>query len=193
MNRFVRNTLVAVAAFATLAGGAAFAQDAPSGEAGKRPGIRAHKGGGAGMFQRLAQQLNLTDQQKQQLEPIMTAFRDKMQAHRQNMHNRFESVLTAEQRAQLEQMKAERGQGKGPRRGGPGGPFAALNLTDEQKTQMKSLREQGRTEMQAEFEQMRAQVNAVLTPEQQAQLQQIMEKAKERRGKRGGPRGGQQQ
>jgi len=69
--------------------------------------------------------------------------------------------------------------GQGFRRGGgpgrPGGPGMALrglNLTDEQKAQVKAIHEKAKAE-----------VDAVLTPEQ-------LETLKTRRGGRGGGRGG---
>lgn len=71
------------------------------------------------------------------------------------------------------------GLGQGFRRGGgpgrPGGPGMALrglNLTDEQKAQVKAIHEKAKAE-----------VDAVLTPEQ-------LETLKTRRGGRGGGRGG---
>jgi hypothetical protein len=71
------------------------------------------------------------------------------------------------------------GQGQGFRRGGgpgqpgrPGGALRGLNLTDEQKAQVKAIHEK-----------TKADVDAVLTPEQREAL-------KTRRDGRGGGRGG---
>lgn len=70
------------------------------------------------------------------------------------------------------------GQGQGFRRGGPGRPggpgmaLRGLNLTDEQKTQVKAIHEKAK-----------ADVDALLTPEQ-------LETLKTRRDGRGGGRGG---
>ena len=79
-----------------------------------------------------------------------------------------------------------RGRGAGHHRGagGPGGPGAALDLTDDQKAQMQGLREQFRTQIQelrdagelsradvqAFHEQRRTAVEGILTDEQKAQL-----------------------
>lgn len=69
-------------------------------------------------------------------------------------------------------------QGQGFRRGGPGRPggpgmaLRGLNLTDEQKAQVKAIHEKSR-----------ADVEALLTPEQ-------LETLKNRRAGRGGGRGG---
>lgn len=90
---------------------------------------------------------------------------------------------SAGQRPRMEQMQRGpgfgRGQGmgqgfqRGPGRpGGPGMALRGLNLTDEQKAQVKAIHEKAK-----------ADVEAVLTPEQ-------LETLKNRRGGRGGGGGG---
>jgi protein CpxP len=87
------------------------------------------------------QKLNLTEAQKTQ----MKAIRESAMARRQN-------VLTAEQRAQVEQMR------QSGNRDGWG--KKALNLTEAQKQQMRAIHEDSKKQM-----------DNVLTAEQKAQLQ----------------------
>jgi Spy/CpxP family protein refolding chaperone len=62
-----------------------------------------------------------------------------------------------------------------------------LNLTDAQKTQIKSAMQQTRTANEnadpqtrkANLEQLRSQINSVLTPDQRAQLQAELQKERE--------------
>lgn len=55
-------------------------------------------------------------------------------------------------------------------------PFNGLNLTDEQKQKIKSLNEGFRTKNKELAEQHRAEINKVLTPEQQAKMKEKREK-----------------
>jgi len=172
----------------------------------------ARQGGAArgNPLDRMAQELNLTAEQKAKLTTIFQAQREKMKARHEAMEGKLRSILTPEQQAQLDQMKAERQerrkqaganpdhQGPPPARdgqAGPGGkhrgPLAQLNLTEEQKAQLKAYFEAERPQMQADRKAFRAEVEAVLTPEQRAQLQQKLE---ERRSKHPGHgKGGPQQ
>lgn len=82
------------------------------------------------------------------------------------------------------------GAGREGRAGGPlgGVPLASLNLTQAQQDQIQTIRERNRQEMEALQERQRAEILAVLTPEQQAQVKQLQA---ERSGPREGRRGGQ--
>lgn len=63
----------------------------------------------------------------------------------------------------------------------------ALELSDEQVAQLKTLMTQRRTQMQASREQAKADITAVLTPEQAAKFSEMHGKDKDRgRGHRGG-------
>ncbi|OUC11835.1 MAG: hypothetical protein B0A82_25325 [Alkalinema sp. CACIAM 70d] len=104
-------------------------------------------------IEKLKQELNLSQQQVDQIKQI-----------HQSTRSKIEALLTPEQKAQI---KAAAGNGQGRR----GGMKAAANLTDAQKAQIKEI-------MKASREQMKQ----VLTPEQQAKLQQKMQ---ERRGQKG--------
>ncbi len=100
--------------------------------------------------------------------------------------NRFRSITTAVLLtgvlaggvyAQGGDQPGRRG-GRGP--GGPGGvglPLRALNLSDEQRTQIRTITEQHR-------EQLRADIMAVLTAEQQGQLNKLEAERKARQQRR---------
>lgn len=129
------------------------------------------------------EQLNLTDAQRQQLQAI-----------RENSRRQIEAVLTAEQRQQLEtrraemerrreefanltpeqrqQLRRERLEQRGGRgRGSRPEPFAELNLTDDQRQQIREIMENARTQSQA-----------VLTEEQRQQLETLRQNWGDRRG-----------
>ncbi|MTJ07324.1 MULTISPECIES: Spy/CpxP family protein refolding chaperone [unclassified Anabaena] len=112
------------------------------------------------------QKLNLTPEQKAKMQEIGRSTRAQMEA-----------VLTPEQKAKLTaamaERKAQRQQGQGQRqgrRGKKGNLFASLNLTEAQKNQMRQIKESSKQQMQA-----------VLTPEQQAQMKQMREDMRSRR------------
>lgn len=97
--------------------------------------------------------LNLTDTQKAQ-----------MQAIRSNTHAQIEAMLTPEQKATLTD-------GRGTRRGqGRQWGWPKLNLTEQQKTQMRQIRESSQQQMLA-----------VLTPEQRQQMQEMRQNMRSRR------------
>lgn len=99
--------------------------------------------------------LNLTTEQKNRMKQIRTDTRTKIDA-----------VLTDEQKKKLQDAKVNRGQrpqGQRPQGQRPeGGPFASLNLSEDQKTQIKQIMESSKQEMQS-----------VLTAEQQQKLQEF--------------------
>jgi Spy/CpxP family protein refolding chaperone len=96
-------------------------------------------------------QLNLTEAQKTQMKAI-----------RESAKTRSQSVLTAEQRAIVEQAR-QSGDRKGVRK--------SLNLTEAQKQQMKAIAED-----------TKAQMKNVLTPAQQQQLEQMKQQRQSNRG-----------
>ena len=112
--------------------------------------------------------LNLTPEQQTQINQI-----------RQNERSQIDAILTAEQKAQLqrerENRKSQAGENQTPatprqneemRRT----PFASLNLTDEQRTQIETVH---RAAMQ--------QMETVLTPEQRQKLQEFQQQRQQRR------------
>ncbi|MEB3180449.1 MAG: P pilus assembly/Cpx signaling pathway, periplasmic inhibitor/zinc-resistance associated protein [Nostocaceae cyanobacterium] len=104
--------------------------------------------------ERMAERLNLTQAQKDQLKQI-----------RENTRSQIDTVLTEEQRQKLQAAK----QAGGRRRG----VWASLNLTQEQKDQIKAIRQSAKEQMKN-----------VLTAEQQAQLEQMMKNRRGRWQKR---------
>ncbi len=110
------------------------------------------------------ERLGLTDAQKTQIKDI-----------RSNSRTQMEAILTSEQKQQLEaakqarqgQPRQARGQGERPNKG-----WASLNLTPEQKTQMRQIRESEKNQIQA-----------ILTPQQQQQFKQFQDNMRSRRQK----------
>ncbi|MDP5337921.1 MAG: P pilus assembly/Cpx signaling pathway, periplasmic inhibitor/zinc-resistance associated protein [Nodularia sp. (in: cyanobacteria)] len=101
------------------------------------------------------QRLNLTEAQKAQMQTI-----------RSNTRAQIEAILTPEQKATLaaakEARQAQRQAGQaGQGQRGPKG-WANLNLTEQQKTQLRQIRESSQQQIQA-----------VLTPEQRQQMQEM--------------------
>ncbi|NKB70841.1 MAG: hypothetical protein GKR89_27540 [Candidatus Latescibacteria bacterium] len=170
---------------------------------GKGQGRHGHKGGGD--KGRLGEALNLSDDQKAQLQTMRQEARQEMEARRENgqrptreemeafrqqRHDALAAILTPEQLQQLEDIKAERGQrgGKGRRGGDKGRLGEALNLSDDQKAQLQTIRQEARQEMKARLEsgerpsreemeafrqQRREAFEGILTPEQLQQLEDI--------------------
>ncbi|MEM7714549.1 MAG: P pilus assembly/Cpx signaling pathway, periplasmic inhibitor/zinc-resistance associated protein [Cyanobacteria bacterium P01_A01_bin.68] len=100
-----------------------------------------------GKFKRL----NLTEDQKAQMQQIRESARAQMQ-----------EVLTPEQ---LEKLEAAKASGQKKRE-----VFRSLNLTDTQKAEMKEIKES-----------KKAQFEAILTDEQKAQLQEMKQNRQNRR------------
>jgi Spy/CpxP family protein refolding chaperone len=183
----------------------------------KAYGHRGHHGGDMG--QRIAQKLNLTQQQQDQLKPIFEKQREqakaikqdtslsadqkkqKFDALRQDTQTQLNSVLTPEQQQQWAQMKAQHQEHKGERGEKMGGARLAekLNLSQQQQDQLKPIMEKQREQakaiwqdnslsqdqkkqkMQALHQDTRTQMNAILTPEQQQQMQQMRQNFKQHR------------
>jgi periplasmic protein CpxP/Spy len=103
--------------------------------------------------------LNLTADQQAQMEQI-----------HQDTRSQIDNILTAEQKTQLEAARENRGTS---RRGGHGGMrgqmFDSLNLTDEQRSQIESVRSAAKEKM-----------DAILTPEQRQQMEQHRQEHQER-------------
>jgi Spy/CpxP family protein refolding chaperone len=134
----------------------------------------------------MAQHLNLTDQQKTQIQQIFQAQhtqvqsiqqdtsltpqqkQDKFRQLRESTHEQVTAVLTPEQQQQLQQMRW-RHEGVG----GGMGPFARLNLTSDQKSKIQPL-------LQAQRQQVEAvRLDSSLTPEQKrAKVREIRQGTK---------------
>lgn len=125
---------------------------------------------------KMTQELDLSADQAERIRQLFDAQRQT----RQDKKGQFKSILTDAQLAQLEQHRAEmkekrkanRGERTGERKGRRGhfkDVMASLNLTEDQKAQMKAMREQAK----AEREQFQAELKSVLTPDQQARFEAL--------------------
>lgn len=145
-----------MAAVVTLSASLAFAapHEGFKGKGGKRG---RH---GAEFGQRMAEKLNLTDAQKQQIEAINKGFRENNKAAfegARELRQQFREARKANDTAKLDALKPQ---------------------MEAQRTQMKQLREAHQ-----------AQILAVLTPEQRTQWEALKAEREARRGEKRGPRG----
>jgi Spy/CpxP family protein refolding chaperone len=140
----------------------------------KAPREGRHQGGGMlGRVDEMVKTLNLTDDQKVNLEEIKKEYAPKVKELEQKM----EGILTPEQKtARQEAVKAAKEAGKK-------GPEvrkeveAAVKLTNEQKAKQAETRKA----MKALHKEIHDKVMSILTPEQKAQLDQRNEEHKHRR------------
>jgi Spy/CpxP family protein refolding chaperone len=168
------------------------------------PRHRGHYGDHSGRhLDMLSQKLNLTDQQKSQLQSLFQNQRSQIDAIRQDSsltpeqkrerihqlhqssHTQFLAALTPEQKQQLEQMRAQRGER------GLEMLSQRLNLTPDQQSKLKPILEAQHKQMEAlrddnsltpeqrmararEIHQSsKSQLSSILTPEQLQRLQQM--------------------
>jgi len=139
-----------------------------------------------------AEPLDLTEEQREQARDIFTQLHDDIRTLRDAAHDRIRNeVLTEEQRATLDEMQMNRsgaGFGRVARFGGFGSMMgsgmgrhrgdrqfserfaAALELTEEQQTQIETIRSELRAAIEARHQQARDEFRAILTPEQLAIL-----------------------
>ncbi|MBE9051383.1 P pilus assembly/Cpx signaling pathway, periplasmic inhibitor/zinc-resistance associated protein [Nostocales cyanobacterium LEGE 11386] len=109
------------------------------------------------------QSLGLTDAQKAQMQTIQSSTR-----------TQIEAILTPEQKAKMAAAKQARqaqrqgNQGQRPQKG-----WTDLNLTEQQKTQMRQIRESSKQQMLA-----------ILTPEQRQKVEQMQQNMRSRRQQR---------
>jgi len=104
--------------------------------------------------------LNLTSDQQAQMQEI-----------HENERSQIDNILTVEQKTQLETARENQGaRRRGENRGMPGRRFDSLNLTEEQRSQIESVRSAAREQM-----------DAILTPEQRQQMEQNRQQRQERR------------
>ena len=122
-------------------------------------------------LERMAKFLELTEEQKSQIQPMMEQMKQKVQAEREAFRNH----LNPDQLAKIEEMKAKRkeahksGEGKKMRgkRGEHGQRFIEeLNLDQSQQAAFKQMHEN----IKAERQRFKQNLQALLTPEQQQKL-----------------------
>ena len=143
--------IITMAAALTLS--ATMAVAAPHGGKGGKLGGHGRGHRGAALSARLAEKLNLTDAQKQQLEAIHKGFRDNNAqafANAKELRKQFREARQANDTAKLESLKP---------------------ALEAQRTQFRQLREA-----------RQQQILAILTAEQRAQLEAFKAERKQRRG-----------
>jgi len=149
-------------------------------------------------------ELELTDEQKESLQALRESHREEMQARRETGERPTEEeiaafrqahqealagILDEGQLAKLEELRAQRqaqmgereghkriGKRRGDRHGGDRtGPFQALELTDDQKEQIKTAMQQLREEIGPDVEAIRAKVRSgeLTREEARAAMQEI--------------------
>ncbi len=159
------------------------------------------RGDHGGAMARVLEHLDLTDEQKEQLRDLrqehmgaMQAQRETMAAMRKEHREAVQEILTEEQQETMEEMRSRRGGffrehggwGKDRcemRRGGKGA-FSRLDLSDEQKEQLKELRQEHRAEMRETRKKHRTALENLLTPEQREKLEEMKDEAFYGGGKR---------
>ena len=162
----MRNLVICLCTIAILSG-SAFAQE----ETKKKR--RNRKRGNQSPVMALMKDIELTDEQKEQLKPIAKEFDPKlMEINKEN-----QSFLTDDQKkAQSEVRKANKEAGlKGKE--AQAKLTAALNLTDEQKTQRKETQKKRMTVMK----ELRGKLAEILTDEQKTKVQGMQPRGKGKR------------
>lgn len=113
----------------------------------------------------LWQQLGLSAEQQSQIDAIKRETRTQMEAVlTQEQKNQIQAQLQARQAQRGQRQPGQRQAGQRPKKG-----FGALNLTDAQKTQMKQIMQSSQQRIQA-----------VLTTEQRAKLQELRQNQRAR-------------
>ena len=162
--------------------------------------MRGHWQPGPWMLERL----DLTEEQQEQFKELRTQHvearreqREAMAAMGQEQREAVMGILTEEQQETLEEMRRRRGRffegrsgkgrdrfdmwrgGEGRDRAGRGalGAYSRLDLTGEQKEQLKELRAQHRTEMRETRRKHRTALESVLTGEQREKLEEMKDEA----------------
>jgi len=176
----IRTFLTIGAVIASLAMPVAtFAQNTPT----DQPGAAAPRNGGGVM--RALDNLNLSADQRQKIDALIAQYR---QAHprgstpdpaaRKALRDQIFAILTPAQQAQLRANMQAAGSGDLTSR--MMARLAPLNLSDDQKSRIQGLVSQfqaahpaGSPPDRTAMQQLRDQINAVLTPQQQQQLQQM--------------------
>jgi len=131
-------------------------------------------------LEHLKSKLNLTDDQVARLQPTFDQMKQRHAAERQQFQAKMKSILTPEQQQKMADARQEH------KRGG----FRDLNLSDDQKAQMKTFWESQRGTMTQDRSQIDSQLQAVLTPDQLTKFNEMKAQRKEHRGGRGRHHGG---
>lgn len=150
-------------------------------------GGRGPRGGGHGdggrfeqRFEKMQSELGLSADQVTRIKAIMEANKTEMK----QLHEQMQATFTPDQQAQMKAWREQRkGGGERPSREDMKAKFEQLGISEGQRQQLKSYREQIKTKRES----IRDQIQAVLTPDQQAKWEA---KKAEFRQKHDGQRGG---
>ena len=149
----------------------------------------------------MLERLDLSDAQEEQLQALRKEQREAMREQRETMaamgkeqREAVMNILTEEQQETLKEMRGkffDRRGGKGRHHAGRGGmgAFSRLDLTDEQKEQVKELRTEQRSEIRETRQKHRTALENVLTEEQREKLEEMKDEAFYGGGKRWRGRG----
>ena len=131
------------------------------------------------MMEKMTTHLDLTTEQQAQVMAIFESHKPQFE----QLRDRMRSTLTEEQRAAIKEMRKDgkAAGGERPSKEERRARLTELGVSEDQMQQMRSIREQ----MKAERELVKNEISAVLTPEQQAKLEEMKAKRKARRGQRG--------
>lgn len=158
---------------------------------------------------RMSQALELSVEQTQDIRALMQRHRQEQGASREALQEEIRQRLSPEQQEKLDAMRAER-KGKyrrgGPRGHGMAGSLRELDLSDEQRTAIRTVMTEHRARMQAERaargsytqrtqadraawrearQALQSEIKEILTPEQVEQLDAQRRSRGEWRGERG--------
>lgn len=155
------------------------------------------------MAERLADKLELTSEQQAEVKGLYEVHRDQMRAlyrqeegqrdrnawreSRMALNAEIREVLTDEQIEQFDAMQRRGYKSRGGKR--YGGQFRALDLSDEQRHEMRSLMREHRGQERTDRAALREQMGEILTEEQRAQLDEMKRSRSERGGRGYGNRG----
>ncbi len=152
------------------------------------------------LMARVLERLDLTDDQRNQLQALRTEHREARRERREAMvsmgreqREAVMGILTEEQQEALKEMRGRffdrrggmgrdrcdmrrGGKGRGAWRGGED-PFSRLDLTDEQKERLGELRTKHRTEMRETRTNHRKALESVLTDGQREKLEAMKDEA----------------
>ena len=115
--------------------------------------------------------LNLTEQQRQQIRQIFQTAKSQGTSQ-SDVQSQIKGVLTTAQQQQLQtdlQSQATSGQGQNGQNA-PANPFANLGLTSSQQAQIQQIFQNAQSQGTSQSD-LQSQIDAVLTPAQQQQLQ----------------------
>ena len=145
--------------------------DGAKSESHKKGGHHGHRKG----FKKVFAQLDLTDAQKTQMKTLRQQKRDGSLT-RESFRSEVAGILSTEQNAKLDMLKAKRGERK-QRRGMRGEQMKSLNLSTEQKTQMREARKELREAFRSQRKDaMSAKMKSILTDEQFAKFQTFQQR-----------------